>query len=159
MRNTALERSFLCLSARCVRALSLDAAEEIAERLREQPHGIKTKELLEVVTMGLDRTGHGPRTSTDHTHHHVLSREDIDELKRGADEGNRRRTIDITPIGGEASGGEDETTPDAQGVSTSGTEEGGGPSDGGGDKWPSAEGGQGDAKGKAQGEESPGENV
>lgn len=44
--------------------LALDAAEELAERLEEDPSSVSTGQLMEVVKMGADRTGFGPQSSS-----------------------------------------------------------------------------------------------
>jgi hypothetical protein len=44
--------------------LALDAAEEIASRLEDEPEKIAIGQLLEITKMGADRTGHGPQTSS-----------------------------------------------------------------------------------------------
>jgi len=43
--------------------LALDAAEELAERLEEDPTAISVGQLLEITKMGADRTGFGPQSS------------------------------------------------------------------------------------------------
>lgn len=43
--------------------LSLDAAQELRERLEESPADITVNQLVEITKMGADRTGHGPQSS------------------------------------------------------------------------------------------------
>lgn len=44
--------------------LAGDAAEELADRLEQEPEKFSVGQLMEVVKMGADRTGHGPQSST-----------------------------------------------------------------------------------------------
>lgn len=44
--------------------LALDAAEELANRLEEEPEKVSLGQLLEITKMGADRTGFGPQTSS-----------------------------------------------------------------------------------------------
>ena len=44
--------------------LALDAADELANRLEEEPDKISLGQLLEITKMGADRTGFGPQSST-----------------------------------------------------------------------------------------------
>lgn len=43
-----------------VKSLAVDALEELQDRLAEKPEEFKTRELLDLATAALDRTGHGP---------------------------------------------------------------------------------------------------
>ena len=43
--------------------LASDAADELTERLEENPETLSTGQLMEVVKLGADRTGHGPQSS------------------------------------------------------------------------------------------------
>jgi len=45
--------------------IAVEAMDEIERRLEEAPEKIKTKELKELVELGTDRTGHGPRSQQD----------------------------------------------------------------------------------------------
>lgn len=44
--------------------LAMDAAEELSVRLEEEPEKVSVGQLLEVVKMGADRTGHGPQSTS-----------------------------------------------------------------------------------------------
>lgn len=44
--------------------LALDAADELADRLEENPETISVGQLMEVVKLGADRTGFGPQSSS-----------------------------------------------------------------------------------------------
>jgi hypothetical protein len=44
--------------------LALDAAEELSNRLEEEPEKISIGQLTELTKLGADRTGHGPQSST-----------------------------------------------------------------------------------------------
>lgn len=44
--------------------LALDAAEELSNRLEEEPDKVSIGQLVELTKMGADRTGHGPQSST-----------------------------------------------------------------------------------------------
>jgi len=61
-------------------SLSIDALSIIQERLLDNPEDLSNKILLEISKMGLDRTGHGPK-STVATEDGRLSQEDIDAIK------------------------------------------------------------------------------
>lgn len=43
--------------------LATDAAEELSNRLEEEPEKITTNQLMELTKLGADRTGHGPQSS------------------------------------------------------------------------------------------------
>lgn len=43
--------------------LALDAAEELSNRLEEEPEKVSIGQLMELTKMGADRTGHGPQSS------------------------------------------------------------------------------------------------
>ena len=47
--------------------LSGEAVAELMERLETQPEQLDVKELLDIAKLGLDRTGHGPQSSTQNT--------------------------------------------------------------------------------------------
>lgn len=44
--------------------LALDAADELAQRLEDEPEKVSVGQLMEVVKMGADRTGYGPQSSS-----------------------------------------------------------------------------------------------
>lgn len=43
--------------------LALDAAEELSNRLEEEPEKVSIGQLMELTKLGADRTGHGPQSS------------------------------------------------------------------------------------------------
>lgn len=44
--------------------LSMDAAEELSNRLEEEPEKITNNQLMELTKLGADRTGHGPSSTS-----------------------------------------------------------------------------------------------
>lgn len=44
--------------------LSMDAAEELSNRLEEEPEKITNNQLMEITKLGADRTGHGPSSTS-----------------------------------------------------------------------------------------------
>lgn len=70
-----------------VSTLSLDAIEEIRERLETNPEDIKTRELLDIATAGLDRTGFGP-TSKLQVERLTLTTEDMLKLSEKSKDAN-----------------------------------------------------------------------
>lgn len=67
---------------------ALDAADELRDRLENNPESIKTPQLLEIVKHFADRTGYGP-SSTQNVNVNVGLAKRMEEAKR--------RMIDITP--------------------------------------------------------------
>jgi len=57
------QRPFRDLNNR-LSGLAMDAAEELSLRLEEEPEKVSIPQLMEVVKLGADRTGHGPQTSS-----------------------------------------------------------------------------------------------
>ena len=85
-------------------ALSMDAAEELLERLESDPEKISTAQLLEIVKSGADRTGHGP-SSTQNVNHNVdIASRLANAIKRTEErqiEDRAMKTVkelDLTPI-------------------------------------------------------------
>lgn len=68
-----------------MKALSLDAMEEIQDRLDTNPSEIKTEELLKISTSFLDRTGHAPQQKVSITTT-TLSKDDLLSLRAAAQE-------------------------------------------------------------------------
>lgn len=57
------DREYFDMHARLA-GVALDAVDEISERLEDDPADFTIPQLLDVVKMGADRTGHGPSTKT-----------------------------------------------------------------------------------------------
>jgi hypothetical protein len=74
--------------------LSLDAANELRERLEEDPDKVTNGQLLEMIKVGADRTGFGPKTEST-LNVNVGLAERMQEARERAE--RRRREIDITP--------------------------------------------------------------
>ena len=72
--------------------LALDAAQELSERLNENPDGVSTSQLMEVIKLGADRTGHGPSSSLT-VRSFSLSAEDLRKLKEEVDGSARGRVL------------------------------------------------------------------
>lgn len=72
--------------------LSLDGALVLRERLEEAPEKIKTADILEIVKLGADRTGHGP-TATQQVNVNVNLADRLQEARKRL----AARTIDVTP--------------------------------------------------------------
>lgn len=67
--------------------LSLDALEEIRSRIHDAPEDIRTRELLDIATAGLDRTGFGPSAKLQVTSL-TLTAEDMERLSQGSKDSN-----------------------------------------------------------------------
>lgn len=66
-----------------IKLLSVDAVEELHDRLRSEPDKISTSTLLELTTRILDRAGHSPVQRSESKHLHVhLNPSEIQELKK-----------------------------------------------------------------------------
>lgn len=52
--------------------VATDAVELLGDRMEEAPDTFDNRELMDIVKMGADRTGHGPSSSTNHNHHHDI---------------------------------------------------------------------------------------
>jgi hypothetical protein len=74
--------------------LSLDAAQELRDRLEEEPEKISVGQLLEITKLGADRTGFGPKSTQDVNVNVGLA----DRMQAARERAEaRRRVIDITP--------------------------------------------------------------
>lgn len=60
--RTQVEHQYRDLHQR-LSGLALDAAEELTNRLEDDPEAFSIGQLMEVTKMGADRTGHGPQSS------------------------------------------------------------------------------------------------
>lgn len=58
-----VDREYLDMHSRLA-GVAMDAVEEISDRLEEAPQDFTLPQLLDVVKLGADRTGHGPSTKT-----------------------------------------------------------------------------------------------
>ena len=74
-------------------ALSQDAAEVLRERLEEDPDDISPNQLIELVKLGADRTGFGPKSTQDVNVNVGLAARMQEARERVA----ARKMIDITP--------------------------------------------------------------
>jgi hypothetical protein len=72
--------------------LASDALVELRERLEEKPEDVSLGQLIDMVKLGADRTGHGPTTKQE-----VNVRIGIGERMRQARERARAAMIDVTP--------------------------------------------------------------
>lgn len=72
--------------------MSLDAALVLRERLEDEPDKLKVDQLLDIVKMGADRTGHGPSQKIEKNVNINLANR-LEEARRRV----RERIIDITP--------------------------------------------------------------
>lgn len=72
--------------------LSLDAATELRDRLEDDPEKISVNQLLEIVKLGADRTGFGPKSTQD-VNLHVGLAEKMQAARERAEA--RRRAIDL----------------------------------------------------------------
>lgn len=72
-------------TARRIAGMTNDAMEVIHERILENPERVKTEELIKVVTMGLDRTGFGPKTTSNiNLRAMVVTDAQLDRIKQEA---------------------------------------------------------------------------
>lgn len=79
-----------------LRDLSIDAVDEIRERIENEPELIDIQDLIKIATFGADRSGHGPT----HRQEHDLSPEasaKIDALKQAVLERQRGQVIEARP--------------------------------------------------------------
>lgn len=74
--------------------ISIDAADEISRRLETAPEALATDSLLKMLELTADRTGHGPKSSTD-----VNFNVGFADRLRAARE--RTKMIDVTPLAAE----------------------------------------------------------
>lgn len=72
------------------------ALDELQERLEDEPESISVGQLLEVVKIGADRTGHGPQSSTTNVNINVGM---ADRLQAARDRVSKARTIEGTTNG------------------------------------------------------------
>ena len=72
--------------------LSLDAMDEIADRLEAEPESFTNKELRELSAMSLDRTGHGPSSNANVNVNVGFA----DKLQAATQRVAQQRTIDLT---------------------------------------------------------------
>lgn len=73
--------------------LSVDAAEHLRERLEEQPEDVSIGQLVEIVKMAADRTGHGPQSSSVNVSIHANLADRLEAARRRA----AHRLVDVTP--------------------------------------------------------------
>lgn len=66
-----------------LRNLGFDSIEELSDRLENDPKSFRNNEIMELVKLASDRTGHGPSARVQHTHTH-FSDEVLDRLKAEA---------------------------------------------------------------------------
>ena len=77
-------------------ALSKDAVEELRVRLEEDPGSLSVGQLVEVVKMTADRTGHGPQSSSTHINVNIGI---ADRLQAARDRVQRARVVDLEAVG------------------------------------------------------------
>lgn len=73
--------------------LHLDSAEEIRERLEDAPDDFSTGQLIELMKVTADRTGHGPSTQTNVDIRVGLG----DRMQKAAERVAAARMVDVTP--------------------------------------------------------------
>lgn len=71
-----------------------DAVDELSERLEEAPETLTTGQLMEVVKLGADRTGHGPSSSTTNVNVNVDMASKLEAARRRVAE--QAKTIEGT---------------------------------------------------------------
>lgn len=72
-------------TARRIAGMTNDAMEVLHERLLEAPDKIKTEDLTKIVTLGLDRTGFGPKTTSNiNLRAMVVTDAQLDRIKQEA---------------------------------------------------------------------------
>lgn len=86
--------------------LTLSAVSLLEDRLENDPDEIRTRELLDIATAGLDRSGHGPSSKLQVTNL-TLSKEDMEKLALSAQEKN----VTIIEARPQGSGAADRGTP------------------------------------------------
>lgn len=86
-----VNREYLSLHEQLA-GLSMDAAVILRERMEDEPDKLTVTQVLEIVRLGADRTGHGPSTKVEqNVNINLASR--LDEARKRL----ASRTIDITP--------------------------------------------------------------
>lgn len=86
-------------------ALSLDATQEIRDRLHDSPAGFKNRELMELATIMLDRTGFGPSSNVVNKNLNVnMTGEFLQELKNKITQGQRGNVVIEGVLGGKGEG-------------------------------------------------------
>jgi hypothetical protein len=85
---------------------SLDALEELQERLETAPEKFSNSELMSMIPLGFDRAGFGPKSTQ--VHEHTLSVDSLlegikDEIRKKQD--GRIKTLDARPNQSQASSG------------------------------------------------------
>lgn len=74
--------------------LSLDAANELRERLEEAPDDLTVTQLIELTKLGADRTGHGPSSTQEHKFSDGIAAKMQEARERVA----RRRNAEIIDV-------------------------------------------------------------
>lgn len=70
-----------------LKTMSLDALQELHDRLINQPEEFKNQELIDLVSRTLDRSGYGPQSKTQHTERRItLTGQDLKELHEHTEE-------------------------------------------------------------------------
>ena len=77
--------------------LAMDAAEELSVRLEEEPEKVSVGQLLEVVKMGADRTGHGPQSQTTNLNVNVDLANRLEEARKRVRERRFSAVIEAKP--------------------------------------------------------------
>lgn len=86
--RSGVQEQFRDLHARLA-GLSMDAADELQERLEETPESISTGQLMDIVKLGADRTGHGPSSTQVNVNVNLAER-----LRAARERVERARTIE-----------------------------------------------------------------
>jgi hypothetical protein len=70
-----------------LKTMSLDALQELHDRLLNQPEDFKNQELIDLVSRMLDRSGYGPMSKSQHTERRItLTGQDLRELHEATEE-------------------------------------------------------------------------
>lgn len=94
--KTQIEEKFSMVHERLA-ALSMDVASELQERLETAPEGFTNNELNSLLQTALDRTGHGPASSVQHSG--LVGLVTAEQLQGIKEELSRRQVGRIEPLG------------------------------------------------------------
>lgn len=94
--KTQIEEKFTLVHERLA-ALSMDVAAELQERLEVAPEGFSNNELNSLLQTALDRTGHGPTSSVNHSG--LVGLVTAEQLQSIKEELHRRQLGRIEPLG------------------------------------------------------------
>lgn len=94
--KTQVEEIFIDVHSRLA-ALGLTTIEELQARITENPNDFSARELMELATLTLDRSGHGPTAKVKHDHNFTISSDTIARIKAESAERTQGTVRSIDP--------------------------------------------------------------